>query len=359
MKHIAFLLPNLSGGGAEFVFLTIARALAEMGYKVDLLLVRAEGELLVAVPDNVNIVPFNKSRVSKCIFPLFQYLYQRHPDVLVSTLTLTNILAIVVGKFFTFNLPVYIRISNIDSKRRLPAFKKIVHRILIFIFYRFADGIIAPSIAVAEDAYAYGFFHPDKIRVIYNPIIKPDLIDENNIQELWFSDAEESIILGVGRLTLQKDLQTLIRAFYLVNQAKPSRLIILGEGELRPELETLIRELGLTEKVILRGFVKNPSEYFEVADVFVLSSLYEGLPNALIQALVSRCPVVSTDCPGGIREILDGDKYGLLVPVGDDGAMADAILSVLGGDVRLADNQWLRKYGLEKVVDEYVNYIFG
>jgi glycosyltransferase involved in cell wall biosynthesis len=133
--------------------------------------------------------------------------------------------------------------------------------------------------------------------------------------------------------------------------------MILGEGEERSRLEGMVRELGLQDHVSLPGFIKNPYSYMRQADVFVLSSLWEGLPNSLIEAVACGCPVVSTDCPSGPREILDGGRYGYLVPTGDAKGMAQAIESVLSGDERRPPVDWLRQFELEYIVEQYLHVL--
>jgi len=136
-------------------------------------------------------------------------------------------------------------------------------------------------------------------------------------------------ILSVGRLTAAKDFATLIRAFSIVVKHVPSRLVILGEGELRLELETLVRDLGLQDVILLPGFVNNCYPYMKECDLFVVSSAWEGLSMVLIEAMACGAPVVSTDCDSGPREILEGGSWGRLVPVGDHEAMAEAMKKTL------------------------------
>jgi len=143
----------------------------------------------------------------------------------------------------------------------------------------------------------------------------------------------------------------LLRAFALVRRKRMARLLIFGEGEERDTLEKLARELGVEEDVDLPGFVENSFSYLRRATAFVLSSLYEGLPTVLIEALASGCSVISTDCPGGAREILANGKYGDLVPVGDADAMADAICRILDGKAHSVDQEWLEQFELNHVVD--------
>jgi glycosyltransferase involved in cell wall biosynthesis len=136
--------------------------------------------------------------------------------------------------------------------------------------------------------------------------------------------------------------------------------MILGDGEDRPELQTLVQELGLEEAVALPGFVDNPYKFMKRADVFVLSSKWEGLPTVLIEALACGCPVVSTDCPSGPAEILEGGRWGPLVPVGDAGSLAKAILQVLE---RPLNRELLQKRGLEftveRAVQQYLELLVG
>jgi glycosyltransferase involved in cell wall biosynthesis len=175
----------------------------------------------------------------------------------------------------------------------------------------------------------------------------------------WFGPGLPAVILSVGRLTSQKDFCTLIKAFAKVRQTNPSRLLILGDGEDRSALETLVDQLGLREDVSLPGFVANPYPYMTRADVFVLSSRWEGLPGVLIEALYCGAPLVSTDCPSGPREILADGKYGKLVPVGNMDRLAQAIEATLNSKkVCVPQESWAR-FTLEVVVDQYLSVLLG
>ena len=189
----------------------------------------------------------------------------------------------------------------------------------------------------------YAGVSKSKIHTIYTPVITPELLAKSKevAAHPWLQTSEIPVILGVGRLTEQKDFQTLIRAFAILRQELELRLIILGEGDERTMLESLAQDLGVDRDIDLPGYLENPYSYMHQASVFVLSSAWEGLPTVLIGALACGCPIVSTDCPGGIREILLDGVYGEIVPVGDVQSMAEAICKIiLGGREALIQAGW-------------------
>ncbi len=152
---------------------------------------------------------------------------------------------------------------------------------------------------------------------------------DNDIAEAAWEGYRGARIMTVGRLKRVKNHALLIRAFAKVSEIQPARLMIVGDGELRDELEALIAELGLGGKVVLPGFVNDPTPLYRSADLFVLSSNYEGFGNVIVEAMACGVPVVSTDCPAGPSEILENGRFGTLVPVGDVDALASAMMSAL------------------------------
>jgi glycosyltransferase involved in cell wall biosynthesis len=168
------------------------------------------------------------------------------------------------------------------------------------------------------------------------------------------------VIVAVGRLAAQKDFATLLRAFARVRERRPARLLILGEGRLRPALEALVAELGLGAAAAMPGYAENPFSALARADLYVMSSRYEGLPGALIQALACGCRVVSTDCPSGPAEILDHGRFGQLVPVGDAAALAEAMLAELDAPPD-PERQRARaaQFSVPRAVDAYLDLLRG
>ncbi|HEY9644103.1 MAG TPA: glycosyltransferase, partial [Coleofasciculaceae cyanobacterium] len=200
----------------------------------------------------------------------------------------------------------------------------------------------------------------EKIKVIYNPIVTPDLLlkAREPIHHPWFAPNQLPVILGAGRLMHQKGYPILIRAFAQVRQQYPCRLVIIGnETDYKLELKALAQSLGVAEDIDMPGFQSNPYAYMGNATIFVLSSLFEGLPSVLIEAMATGTPVVSTDCKSGPAEILDNGKYGQLVPVGDADKLAEAILATLANPLQPEMlQQRAQDFTVEAIAQEYLTY---
>ena len=329
--------------------------LIERGFSVDFVLAKAEGPLLSEAHPKAQIINLNTRSPFIMFIGLVKYLRTKKPDVLLSPFEVTSVIAVLAKKLTRISTRIVVRISVHLSKNKRTRWKKIVERWVVSRLYPLADGIVTVSHGVAEDFAVYTGISPERIKVIYNPIISEQLLHAalEPVSHPFFMDGQPPVILGVGRLTEQKDFSTLIRAFDIVRKSIPARLIILGEGEERKMLEELIISLDMQDVVDLPGFTLNPFAFMKKASVFVLSSKWEGLPGVLIQALACDCPVVSTDCPSGPSEILNDGQYGYLVPVGDVDAMAKAMEAALKGDIKKPPKSWLEQYQLDVVTRQY------
>ena len=190
-----------------------------------------------------------------------------------------------------------------------------------------ADKIIAVSEGVLEDLSSISLRAARKGRVICNPVVDSEISQgaEEPISHPWIEEKNVPVVLGVGRLAPQKNFDLLLRAFARMKKERDARLIILGDGSQRGQLESRIEALGIGNHVDLLGFVANPYPFMSGASLFTLSSDYEGFGTVLVEALACGSPVVSTGCPSGPREVLEDGKWGRLVPVGDEEALAAAM----------------------------------
>jgi glycosyltransferase involved in cell wall biosynthesis len=356
--HLALFIKSMSGGGAERFIVNLANEWAADGHRVDVVLAHRRGPLLDEIEDRVNVVDLEARRsitsfpalarlprelphllrpsvladlpnVFGAIGPLERYLRHARPHALLSALNFGNIAAAWAHRLagvptrlvLSEHNPLSIRIEHAQKARKRELPRMVGH------FYPWADAITACSAGVADDLAATACLPRDLITTVYNPVVHSAMLEKAKEEpdHPWLAPGEPPVILGVGRLRPQKDFATLIRAFAALRRRRTARLLILGVGPEQDRLESLIRELGLEGDAELAGFRPNPLAYMSRAGLVALSSVWEGLPTVLIEALACGCPVVSTDCRSGPSEILDAGRYGRLAPVGDAHALADAM----------------------------------
>jgi len=267
------------------------------------------------------------------VLALYRYLRDSRPVSVMSFLNQSNLVLLLVAPFIRQHTRFIVNVRNhiaTSAKYGKSRWMRNVPRLMKRFFPR-ADLVVAPSQGVIEDVAAITGIAPETYRVVYNPVYRPEItrLSRESLSHPWLATPEVPVILAAGKLKPQKDFETLLRAFARVHAQRAVRLIILGRGPLQRTLLELAQQLGVQDDFQLPGHVKNPYAFFRRAAVFVLSSAWEGLPNVLIEALACGCPVVSTDCPSGPREILDAGRVGRLVAVADPGALAVAISETL------------------------------
>ena len=358
---IAFFLPSLVGGGAERVVVNLMQGITERRIPVDLVLAAAEGPLLDQLPSSVRLVDLRAPRVLRSLLPLAGYLRRDRPRVLISSMGHANLVALWAGKLALGRTPIVVIEHNTLSQESQNE-RRLAGRIwpqLLRTFYPWATSVVAVSRGAADDLARTSGLPRDRIEAVYNPVITSTTtaLAGQVPDHPWFAPGQPPVVLGVGRLTRQKDFSTLLRAFAEVRRRREARLIILGEGEERPAIEALAHELGLAEDVALPGFRENALAYMAGSAVFALSSAWEGLPTVLIEALSAGARVVSTDCPSGPREILQEGRLGALVPVGDHAALAAAILDALARPAGAIPLDALAPFTREAAVDHYLQVI--
>jgi glycosyltransferase involved in cell wall biosynthesis len=356
--RVILFLPSLAGGGAERVFVELANEFARLGVHVDLALAQAEGPYLAELSAPVRVVDFAAASVSKSLPKLVRHLRSERPVAMLSALDHANVTAIVARLMARASTRCVISARSVPSMLAREAGFARAWPVLqaARLTYRFADGVIANSEGVADDFSRYMRIPRQRIRVIYNPlnVRQIDRLSREPLEHPALPSEETPMILSAGRLSGLKDFPTLLTAFARVRAQRRCRLVILGEGPDRLQLETLARGLGVADDVALPGFVDNPFQWMRRASVFVSSSLSEGCPNALMQALACGTPVVSTDGVGGAREVLEGGRWGRLAPVRDPSSLAASIVATLDAETHPDVRQRAAEFSPESTARRYL-----
>ncbi|WP_417910629.1 glycosyltransferase [Candidatus Electronema sp. PJ] len=330
---IALLLPNLAGGGAERANLYLAQEFLARGYEVDLVLMQRKGELLPLLPARVQVIDLATQQIRKLLRPLTAYIQQRQPDAVLATMWPLTSMAVLCHKLARLQGRLVVAEQNVLSPQYAEwgHLHNLLLRTSIASTYPWADARIGVSEGVVDDLAALSGIKKARFEVVYNPVPRPEPASNTALaqaEQCW-GKRRGPRILTVGSLKAQKNQALLIRAFAQAFAQSNADLLILGEGQLRHDLEALAAQEGVSNKVHLPGFFSDPTPFYQTADLFVLSSDYEGLPTVLIEALACGLPVVATQCPAGPAEILDNGRWGCLVPVGNVAALAAAMLKAL------------------------------
>ena len=340
-RRVALFLPTLAGGGAERRMLEVARQLSAVGLAVDLIVSRRGGAWWGSVPPPIRLVDLDAWKTPTSLPGLVRYIRRERPDAMIATLPQCCATALIAKWFVGGGFRLIVRQETVystqydlvgaDVKSAMATMRALLHR---------ADAIWAVSSYVAEELKRLAPKAAALVEVVENPVVEADLPAKATqpVAHPWFENLTVPVVLAVGRLeNFSKDHPTLLRAFAVVAKRRPARLVVLGDGPDRSELEALAQHLGIADRVDFPGFKMNPAAYMTRAQAFVLTSTYEGLPGVMIEALACGTSVVSTDCPGGVREVLEDGKWGRLVPIGDDAALADAICETLDKPMPPAD----------------------
>jgi len=361
-RRVAFFLPNLAGGGAERVCVNLASGFLERGLDVDFVLVQANGPLMQAVPAGARTMDLAAGRMFLALWPLAGYLRQERPYALIAAPDHANLIAIWAKLLASVETRVVItnHVNTSLSIRNTLKLQEKLYPHLLRIFQRGADAIVAVSSGAADDLACLASIPRRRVTVIYNPVVthEIDRLMAAPLDHPWFAAGHPPVVLAAGRLTAQKDYPTLLRAFAELRQQRPARLVILGEGEQRTELDSLVESLSLAADVDLHGFVDNPYAFMARCGVFVLSSAWEGFGNVLAEALACGAQVVSTDCHSGPAEILENGKYGRLVPVGDVPALTRALAVALDQPLLVASLlSRASVFSVEAATDSYLRVL--
>lgn len=362
-KKIAILITSLCGGGAERVVVNLANNFIKRGYAVDMVLLSNKEEILDDLVPDVNVIYLNIKRIRGLLLPLIRYLRRNRPHTLLANMWPITSMALVACKMAFVSTRLVIVEHTTWSKCEIchSKIKTFLVKSIMRCTFPFADKLVTVSKGAADDLALFANLRRTDIKVIYNPIVgdKNEASTTEVVNVASWSDCRYKF-LAVGALKPVKDFTTLLNAFSMISRSIDAKLLILGEGECRDQLELQIKKLGIQDRVFMPGFVGNTKFYYSQADLFVLTSRVEGFGNVVVESLAAGTPVVSTDCPSGPREILSNGKFGMLVPVGDVKALADAMLKSLHSEHKI--DQLIARahnFSIEKSVDQYIQVIFG
>lgn len=362
LPRLAFFSPNLAGGGAERVISILSSAFSARGFSVDLVLLRAEGSYLSSVPSFVNVVDLGEGRVLTSIPKLIRYLKNVRPAVIFTSQMHTSLAVLWAARLASVGTEVIIRQPTMLAPKyaRQTRYAKSLKALLLWSAKRWADHVVVSSEYMASELLSLSDIPSSKISIIPNPLAIKNIENKSqqSLNHPWFSVDKKPVILAVGRLIEVKDFHSLIVAYSLVIKEIDARLMILGEGPLKPQLERLIEKLGISQSVLLPGFSDNPFYYMRNASIFVSSSLWEGFPNGLIEAMACGTPIVATNCDGGTAEILEHGKWGELVEPKSPDKLAGAIIKVLKCANRPDVRARAEDFDITKVIKRYEEIFF-
>lgn len=363
MSVISILLPDLRGGGAERVNLSLAYEFQRLGYEVEFVLMRAEGEFLAEAQEHFLVHDLGGDRIRQVFKPLYRYLGEKKPAGMLASMWPLTAIA-VLARIFSNGKSRIISIEHCNLSHQYDNrgwLHRACLRASLAFSCRFSDGSGGVSSGVTDELARLAFVRKRSLHIFYNPIPGPTGVDSSsvgNAYKLW-GDNSSKRILSVGSFKHQKNHALLLKAFKTLSTDIDACLMLLGQGEMENQLRAQAKDYGIADRVIFAGFHSDPTPFYQTADLFVLSSDFEGLPTVLIEAMGCGVPVVSTNCHFGPAEILENGRYGKLVPVGDDNALAEAMQQALSEKV---DIEILKKraadFSPEKAAQKYLDVMF-
>ena len=362
-KKVLIILDDLSGGGAERIFVNIANDFKAQGIETEFLLGKKRGVYFDILQKDIPVHELNANNFYQYLKKMPAFLKNRSYTHIFTATHYVSAAAVLAKR--RLRLPVKIIATlhyNLPyqlSILRLP--QRIWMKFINSFFLKRADEVVAVSYGVAKGfQVGTGVRRSPEIKVIYNPVFDDSIFSKGAepVGDDFFVDRKVTLI-NVGRIAEQKNPQLLVKAFQLVQQQRDDvQLLMIGSGPLEPEIKKLIDELKLGDKIHLPGFRQNPFAYIARSDLFVLSSSWEGLPTVLIEALALGVNVASTDCPSGPDEILGQGEYGWLAKNNDAVSLAKAITNALANK---KEPSFLKERAMffhrKNIIPQYINLL--
>jgi len=331
---ISIVVHNLNGGGAEKMMVRLANALAKLGEDVSLVLLTEGGINKDYVNENVNLVELKSVRTALAVSNLRKYLKANNPDKILAALTHVNVIAILACLSLGIQKKLFVSERNafsLDKHASDETLIKIAYFVAPWLYRYIPNPVIAVSKGVAQDLVDTTIVNQASVTNAPNPVLDDNFLERtyNKPTHPWLLDKTIPTLVATGRLAPQKGFDNLLTAIKQVNEHMECRLVIFGEGELREPFEQQITRLALNDKVSLPGYVTEPLNEMAAADLFVLSSRFEGSPNVLVEAMSTGVKVLATDCPHGPDEILKSGAIGFITEVESAEALSQSIIKAL------------------------------
>jgi glycosyltransferase involved in cell wall biosynthesis len=353
-KHILFLIPTLTGGGAERVFLNIVNNLDRSKYQITLAVVDIRCAVFLSdIHPDVELIDLHTHRVRYALAKIIYLVWRSRPDVVFSTLSHLNLALAVVRFLLPSKIKFIARESNTVSSVLLTLKMRLIWRVFYRLFYRKHDLVVCQCSYMQADLVRNYNVTRDKTVVINNPVDLQSIWDSAVLPfDLSLFKSDKINMVGAGRLVRQKGFDILIEALTLIENSKIN-LVILGEGPELAALKNLVMEARLTEQIHFAGFQSNPYPWLKFSDIFILPSRYEGFPNVALEALACGTPVISTMAPGGAPEILRDIPGCFLADEVSAESLAVAINNWTASDRRRVDPSWVDKYRLSVIIPQF------
>lgn len=354
-KKLIFIIPTLDIGGAEKVTMNILRKMDASRNQIKLIVLDGNGPLKNIVPKHVELIVVSSKRLRYAMFKISRLLVKNRPDYIFSTIGHLNLALIFIKRVLLLKSKIIIREASTPSKYlgRMNRINSMIYYKLYRYLYPQADKIVAQCDSMKKDLVENMGIPISKIVRIYNPIDIEDI--KNKADEYYPREYNINTIniISVGRLVEAKGYDTLLKAFKILveNNDSPLHLYIVGEGPKKVELTDLSKNLKISDKVSFLGFMENPYPYIKSADLFVLSSKWEGFPNTLLEALACGKKVVATDCESGPKEILGEEQYGLLANVDDPLSLSEKIKNYLS--IENKNGNRAEDFNIQKIIKQY------
>ncbi len=360
--HFTIFLASLEGGGIQKATIRLINELLMQGINVTLVTINGSGPIRNEIPSRCQFVDLKCKRTRSAFFATLKYLISNHPHIGITSQTHLNVLLIILRLLCGYPKKLFVREHNTFTKENVfsGALSERIRIPLIILFYPYCTQVIAVSESVAKSIKKFTKIKKP-IRIIRNGL---DIrtIEKRQLDTTYLQDGRtengSKLIVGVGRLSKQKNFQDLLKAFSILLKRIDAKLFILGEGEERILLENIANQLNIQDSVFLPGFIDNPYPIIANADVFVSSSQWEGFSNVIIEALACGAPIVATDCPGGPKDILEDKPFARIVNMGDPIALANGIEEILNADLnRNLITEYAETFDISNVAKEYVALI--